>query len=243
MRSLVLVFVSLVASADEPCPTDQTIAAARARESETSAAYYTAAGDKRADVAKAYKVMSAAASDLGRLVAQKKACDERVTAATQEKAGRDTDEAENGSAAALAAEKQKQAANDAALDRQIETGEARHAVFSAVLCSHERAEKLAMHAIKEERDNSRIAGVVHLARLGEYQDVVAAERGWVREYRKSAKEEKIRLKPCTDKVVRALLECDASDDWDCGAKDTEAALKRAMARVRAAHDEPTSESE
>src|SRR6266849_11202663 len=107
----------------------------------------------------------------------------------------------------------KTAAADQAIDRKLQTNKkAIQAAFSVNSCSVQQDETQALHAIKEEKEGSRIAGVQNLLILRQQQDIVVARRKQAKVYREALRQMKLSPLRCDDKVVGALWSCASEPD-------------------------------
>lgn len=92
-------------------------------------------------------------------------------------------------------------------------------VLSALVCREKAFERLNLEAIKEERSNSRIGGVVNLLELKQLQDGVVRARRLMAAHREQAAKVAVTLAPCTD-YIDSLIYCyeNRDDEEQCGAE-------------------------
>jgi hypothetical protein len=80
-------------------------------------------------------------------------------------------------------------------------------VLSAAICWEQRHEKEALAAIRQEKEDAKIAGVVDLRLLRQLQDEVVARRKMVTVHRRRLLELKQRATKCGDRKVTWLQRC------------------------------------
>ena len=209
-KTIGLLVVVLSGFASAQCPTDRDIEASKSRALELLRAARNASEMQRSD---------AQMSETSRLTALKRECD-RVAEAKVRKEKADA-EAELARVKLEAREKEEEerrllaASRDEKFRQLVSDKKNLAAMVSALICIEKKEESAVLAAIKQERDNSKIAGVVSLAELKELQDMVVFSRKMQKGYADSLVELKVATQACQSKMVKAILHCREFDDPDC----------------------------
>lgn len=140
-------------------------------------------------------------------------------------------------------EAENQARNDEFVRREqvlqeiMEKAPVARIVFSSLLCWEGALEASALKLIREEHAASKIAGVVHIQRLGELQDEVVASRKAQATYREALKSRGLTARVCTDSEVRQLMPCLFTDDSSACKDDADQVAKEIARRWNVRNDE------
>lgn len=139
-------------------------------------------------------------------------------------------EADMQAARAAYAAAQEEAAR---LDEVMRAPKAEATILSALACEAEIRKAAALEGIREEREASKIAGVVNNARLYALQQAAYSGGKEANAYRAELRRRKLKATRCDDTTVRTMVACHAIEwnDEFCANSEQDAARAAAFERA------------